>query len=188
MVFALDTAKDSFNIILQVGAGTGLLYLVRWYWWRVTAWCEIAAMASSFGLSLVFLAMVKNGVHVDTYVQLLITIAFTTVCWITMAYLGPQTDPEVLIAFYKKVRPFGPGWRRIRLSAGIPAAEAALDAEGANFPLALLGWLSGCVMIWSALFAVGNWLYGRMNYAAVLALVFAVSGTFVIRVVNRLWR
>src|SRR5205085_1276117 len=61
MVFLLDTAKDSFDLLLQVGAGTGLLYLVRWFWWRVTAWCEVVAMVSSFGVSLVFLIMKKNG-------------------------------------------------------------------------------------------------------------------------------
>ena len=60
-VFALDTAQDSFNIILQVGAGTGLLYLVRWFWWRVTAWCEIVAMISSFGISMVFLLLSRSG-------------------------------------------------------------------------------------------------------------------------------
>ncbi len=188
MVFALDTAKDSFNVILQVGAGTGLLYLVRWFWWRVTAWCEIVAMASSFGMSLVFLILAKNGMAPGTHQQLLITIICTTVCWVATAYLGPRTDPRVLEAFYRKVRPFGPGWRLVRVQAGISATEAAMDAEGANFPLALLGWVSGCVMIWSALFTVGNFLYGRMNYAWALLAVFAVSAAFLIRVVNRLWR
>src|SRR5450631_3539783 len=92
LVFALDTAKQSFNLILQIGAGTGLLYLMRWFWWRVTAWCEIVAMSSSFIISVAFLILTKNGFIVDTYMQLLITVAFTTVCWISMAYIGPQTD------------------------------------------------------------------------------------------------
>ncbi len=156
LVFALDTAKDSFNIILQVGAGTGLLYLVRWFWWRVTAWCEIVAMSSSFGISVMFLILAKNGVEIGTYQQLLITIAFTTVCWIATAYLGPQTDDTVLIEFYKKVHPFGPGWRRVRDKAGIPEAEAAAWAQNENIPLALLGWSTGCAMIWSALFHGGQ--------------------------------
>ena len=60
-MFLLDTAKDSFNLILQIGAGTGLLYLLRWFWWRVTAWCEIVAMVSSFAISVVFLMLNKNG-------------------------------------------------------------------------------------------------------------------------------
>ncbi len=187
LVFALDTAKQSFNLILQIGAGTGLLYLMRWFWWRVTAWCEIVAMSSSFGISVLFLILAKNGVVIDTYIQLLITVFFTTVCWIATAYLGPQTDPGTLIAFYKKVRPFGPGWRLIRQKAGITAAEAATWQQHENIPLSLLGWTTGCLMIWSALFTVGNFLYGRMGYAYALLAIFMVSATILIRVINRLW-
>ena len=187
-VYLLDTAKDSFNLLLQVGAGTGLLYLVRWFWWRVTAWCEVAAMISSFGISVVFLILARNGMVVSTVAQLLITIAITTVCWLITAYLGPQNDPTVLIEFYKRVRPFGPGWRVVRQRAGIPESEAVMDAKGQNVPLALLGWFSGCIAIWSALFTVGNFLYGRMGYTAALLAVFIVSGTVLLRVVRRLWR
>src|SRR6202044_515831 len=90
MVFALDTAADSFNVILQVGAGTGLLYLVRWYWWRVTAWCEIVAMGSSFVVSIVLLILAKNGYAIPSAQALLLTVAVTTACWIATAYLGPK--------------------------------------------------------------------------------------------------
>src|SRR5208337_1019437 len=106
LVFALDTAKDSFDVFLQIGAGTGLLYLVRWFWWRVTAWCEIVAMASSFLVSVVFLIMVKSGHNIGTAQQLLLTVIITTIFWISTAYLGPANDPETLISFYRKVRPF----------------------------------------------------------------------------------
>jgi len=187
LVFALDTAKQSFNLILQIGAGTGLLYLMRWFWWRVTAWCEIVAMSSSFGVSLIFLFLAKSGVNIGTYQQLLITIAVTTVCWVTTAYLGPQTDPATLVSFYKKVHPFGPGWRVVRLQAGISEAEAATWAQHENIPLALLGWTTGCVMIWSALFTVGNLLYGRTGYTLALLAIFVVSGAILIRVINKLW-
>src|SRR5271157_4419688 len=88
-VFALDTASGAFNVILQIGAGTGLIYLVRWFWWRVTAWCEIVAMISSFGMSILFLILTKNNAAPSTAAQLLITVAVTTVCWLAMAYLGP---------------------------------------------------------------------------------------------------
>src|SRR5438270_7918859 len=87
MVYLLDTAKDSFNLLLQVGAGTGLLHLVRWFWWRVTAWCEIVAMASSFGVSILLLILTKNGFAIGSTQQLVLTIAVTTVCWIATAYL-----------------------------------------------------------------------------------------------------
>jgi SSS family solute:Na+ symporter len=187
MVFALDTAKDSFNLLLQVGAGTGLLYLLRWFWWRITAWCEIVAMISSFGAALLFMILAKSGVTVGFSQQLIIGIAVTTICWLATAYLGPKTDETVLLSFYRKVHPFGPGWRPIRGRAGVPAAEAALEAEHQNIPLSMVGWIMGCLMIWSALFTVGNFLYGRTNYALALGAVFVVSGLIVIRVVQRLW-
>src|SRR3954453_6672353 len=93
MVFLLSTAQDSFNLLLQVGAGTGLIYLLRWFWWRITAWCEIVAMISSFGAAIVFLILSKNGVVFAFSQQLIIGIAITTVCWIVTAFVGPQTDP-----------------------------------------------------------------------------------------------
>jgi Na+/proline symporter len=185
LVFVLDTAKDAFDVILQVGAGTGLLYLVRWFWWRVNAWSEVAAMVSSFAVSIAILILNKNGVSFSTHVALLITIAVTTVCWITTAYLGPETDRATLISFYKKVRPFGPGWKKIREEAGIPEGEVKATHE--NIPMALLGWVAGCATIWSALFAVGNFLYGRTGYAVALLLVFMIGGGALIFVINRLW-
>ncbi|HXB71151.1 MAG TPA: sodium:solute symporter family protein [Candidatus Acidoferrales bacterium] len=187
MVFALDTAKDSFDLLLQVGAGTGLLYLVRWFWWRVTAWCEIVAMISSFGVSIVFLILKKNGMVIDTSKQLMLTIACTTVGWLITAYLGPANDPAVLTEFYKKVRPFGPGWRHVRLQLGISDAEAKADIRVQNIPQALVGWIMGCIMIWSALFTVGNYLYGRTGYALALFAAFLVSGGIVVRIVKRIW-
>jgi solute:Na+ symporter, SSS family len=187
MVFALDTASGSFNVILQIGAGTGLLYLVRWFWWRVTAWCEIVAMVSSFGMSILFLILTKANAAPSTAAQLLITIGVTTICWLAAAYLGPQTDRKTLVEFYKKVRPYGPGWRVIQNQAGISNAQAEIDGSE-NFSLSLLGWFTGCIMIWSALFTVGNFLYGRTGYALSLLVVFAITATMLIRVVRRLWR
>ncbi|HTY36328.1 MAG TPA: sodium:solute symporter family protein [Bacteroidota bacterium] len=185
MVFLLDTAKDAFDIILQVGAGTGLLYLLRWFWWRVNAWCEVVAMVSSFFVSIVLLILARNGIHFSTHVALLVTIAFTTVCWLVTVFVGPETDRKTLIAFYKKVRPFGPGWKKIREEAGVTEAEARATRE--NIPMALLGWVAGCAAIWSALFTVGNYLYGRMNTALLLLGVFIVSGAALIHVINTLW-
>ena len=185
LVFVLDTAKDAFDVILQVGAGTGLLYLVRWFWWRVNAWCEVVAMVSSFIVSAGLLILSKNGVHMSTHIALLITIAVTSLCWLVTAFVGPVTDRQTLIEFYKKLRPFGPGWRRIREEAGISEDEARATHE--NIPMSLLGWVAGCTVIWSALFTVGNYLYGRLNYAVMLFGVFIVSGSVLLYVMNRLW-
>ncbi len=185
LVFVLDTAKDSFDIILQVGAGTGLLYLVRWFWWRVNAWCEVNAMISSFGFSVAILILRKVGVIIPTHYALILTVLATTVVWMLTAFLGPKTDRQTLIKFYKKVRPFGPGWEPVRKEAGISKEEA--KSSGDNFPVALVGWVSGSLTIWSALFTVGNVLYQRYTRAVVLFAVFVVSGTVLLRVVNRLW-
>jgi solute:Na+ symporter, SSS family len=181
----LDTAKDAFDIILQVGAGTGLLYLVRWFWWRINASCEVTAMTSSFLVSLAILVLHKNGIAISTHAGLLATVAITTVCWLTAAYLGPQTDHKTLVDFYRLVRPFGPGWKRIRQEAMICGDEAA-SCE--SFPLALLGWVSGCSLIWSLLFLIGNCLYGRLPCALILAVVSMFSGSFLLYAVSRLWQ
>ncbi len=186
MVYLLDTAKDNFDIILQIGAGTGLLYLLRWFWWRINAWCEVAAMASSFGMSLLLLVARRSfGIQISTHWGLLATIAVTTACWVLIAWLGPQTSPQTLVAFYQKVRPFGPGWKRIEREAGLPETAGAAGAH--NFPLALLGWLAGCATIWSGLFTIGSLLYGRLLQAGVLFCVFVAGGLTLLWVINRLW-
>jgi Na+/proline symporter len=190
LVFFLDSAKNTFDIILQIGAGTGLIYLLRWFWWRINAWCEVVAMVSSFVISIVITLLNKKlgtpeSPYLSTHLSLIVTILFTTVCWLLTAYLTPQTDRKVLYEFYKKVRPFGPGWERIRKELGISKKEATATHE--NIPLGLLGWVAGCTVIWSALFTVGNFLYGRMDYAGILLGIFVVSGIVLIKVVNRLW-
>ena len=183
-VYLLDTAKDAFDVILQVGAGTGLLYLARWFWWRVNAWCEVVAMVSSFGVSLVFLALARTGQPVSSHVALLLTAAVTTVCWVITAYVAPPTERAVLIEFYRKVRPVGPGWGPVRAAAG-EITRSAQDAD--NITVGLLGWVAGSMMIWSALFAVGNVLYGRHTYAVALTIVSLASAGVVVWVMRRQW-
>jgi Na+/proline symporter len=189
--FLMSSAKDSFDIILQVGAGTGLLYILRWFWWRVNAWSEVAAMISSFLISVVFLLLAKNGVTelfglpLSSDNKLIMTVIFTTICWVTTAFVGPQTSRETLVAFYRKVKPFGPGWQTIRREAGVSEQEAAATHE--NIPLALLGWIAGCTVVWSGLFTIGNFLYGRIAIGLELLAAFVVSGIVLVSVINRLW-
>ena len=126
-----------------------------------------------------------NGAGLSTHAGLVTTVAVTTVCWLIAAYVAPQTDRAVLVKFYTLVRPAGPGWNRIRAEAGLPAgARVSPD----NIPLGLLGWLAGCTAIWTALFAVGNFLYGRNGQAIALTVVFAVSATVLISIVRNLWQ
>jgi len=103
------------------------------------------------------------------------------------AYAGPQTDQAVLIDFYRKVHPIGPGWRPIRIAAGISEAEAAEMVKEENIPLAMVGWVAGTTTIWAGLFCVGNFLYGRMELFYGLLALLVVSGLALIAVVKRLW-
>ncbi len=187
LVFVLETAQQGFNAMLQVGAGTGLLYLLRWFWWRITAWCEIVAMASSFGISILFVVLHKNGIDIGTHQQLFLTVIFTTICWMLTAYLGPRTDEKVLISFYHKVHPAGPGWTYVRNLAGVTKEEASEWVRSDNLPMAMLGWMAGCTAIWSGLFLVGNVLYGRTAIAVALGVVLLISGLTLIRVIKRVW-
>jgi hypothetical protein len=116
-------------------------------------------------------------------VALVATVAITTICWVATAYLGPETDRAVLVAFYRKIKPAGPGWAPIRDAAGPPTGDDRTAAD--NIPLALLGWVAGCTAIWSALFAEGNYLYGRMPQAIFLTVVFVASSVVLVRVFSR---
>jgi SSS family solute:Na+ symporter len=182
MVYLLDSAKDTFDVILQVGAGTGLLYLVRWFWWRVNAWCEVVAMTSSLVVSIGLLIASKSGISMSPHAALPLTVAITTICWVAAAYLAPQTERAMLVEFYRKVKPAGPGWSAIRREANLsPADEAATHV---NVPMALLGWSAGCTMIWSALFATGAFLYGRTTQALMITAVFVVSALIVAKALS----
>ena len=181
----LSSAQDAFEVLISIGAGTGLLYLLRWFWWRVNAWCEIVAMVSSFLISVTFLVMKRMG-HAQPFAHtVLYSVAFTTVCWIVTAFVGAPTSRDRLIAFYMKVRPAGPGWRRIREEIGESESVAAL--HGDHMGRATTGWITGCLAIWSSLFAIGNFLYGRTLTALLLTVVSAVSSAILISVVRRLW-
>lgn len=186
LVFFLDSAKDAFDIILQIGAGTGLLYLLRWFWWRINAWSEVAAMVSSFVVSIVLLILNKNGIQLSTHVALIITIIFTSISWIATAFLAPQTDEKVLIEFYKKVKPFGPGWKYIKEKSGVTFSASEIEKE--NIPLSMLGWISGTITIWTSLFTIGSFLYGRTEMGLLLLAVFFISGFVLLKVIKKIWK
>jgi Na+/proline symporter len=181
MSLLLNTAQDAFEVLISIGAGTGLLYMLRWFWWRINAWCEVVAMVSSFVVTILFLVLKKTG-HAQPFAHTVIySVALTTVCWLVTAFVTQPTARETLVAFYRKVRPAGPGWSAVRAEAG--QVSGARDHLG----LATLGWVAGCAMIWSSLFAIGNFLYGRAGPAWVLTAIFALSSAAVIYVMNHLW-
>jgi Na+/proline symporter len=181
----LESAQDAFEVLISIGAGTGLLYMLRWYWWRINAWCEVVAMVSSFAISVVFFVMRKAGHPLPFAHSVIYSVAFTTAAWMLTAFAGRPTVRDQLIAFYRKTYPAGPGWTRIRVEAGISAAEAARHSD--DLGKATLGWIAGCLTIWSSLFATGEFLYGRLQPAVLLTAVFAVSGAVLLYVVNGLW-
>ena len=152
--YALDTAKEAFGLLISIGAGTGLIYLLRWFWWRINAWSEISAMCASFIVALAFFIEGKLGHAASSTTVLLVTVGITTVVWLTVTWLTPADDPAKLAAFYAKVRPAGPGWRRIREAAGLPASpDSPAQALGA--------WVCGLAAIYSVLFGTGAFVYGR---------------------------
>jgi len=169
LTYILDTASQSFQLLLSIGAGTGLLYLARWFWWRVNAWSEVAAMGSSFVVALSFFIARRSGADIPDHVALLLTVGITSVVWIAVTLATRATEREKLISFYTLVRPGGPGWRDIRAEAGIAAAPDSM-------PSAFLGWVLGCVFVYAALFGTGSYVYGHLPQALTWTAVFVVCG------------
>jgi Na+/proline symporter len=180
LTYVLDTAKTSFDLMLSVGAGTGLIYLLRWFWWRVNAWSEIAAMSSSFLMAFLFFARGKTGHPVSTHISLLSTIAVTTIVWLVVTFLTKPADKETLVRFFRLVRPSGPGWKPVRAEAGIGGSPDSL----AN---SFLGWGIGIAFVYAGLFGAGSFIYGKTAQGIVCAVVFALSGFALSRLLPRLW-
>jgi Na+/proline symporter len=181
VTFVLDTAQASFNLLLSVGAGTGLIYLLRWYWWRINAWSEIAAMVSSFLVAVAFFVVNKSGVTVAAHTSLLITIAVTTIVWVAATYMTPPTDQKTLTEFYRLVRPPGPGWKVVE-------ADARAGSSPDSLTTALLGWVLGCFMVYAALFGAGSFLYGRSAQGIAWSVVLVVSTIGLVKLIPRMWR
>jgi hypothetical protein len=182
----MSSAQQAFQILLSIGAGTGLLYVARWFWWRVSAWCEVVAMVMSLVTSV---AVPFFMPHADFATTTIIQVGLTTLSWLITAYVGPQTDRATLISFCQKVKPAGPGWTDIRAAAGISDTEIAQENRIGS---AFVGWIAGCALIWASLFAIGNFLYAagdpkRLTMAWVLTAVTIISGYVLLKVTQQLW-
>jgi Na+/proline symporter len=180
LTYVLDTAQEGFQLLLSIGAGTGLLYLLRWFWWRVNAWSEVAAMIASFTVSLGLFIARKNGLEMASHVALIITVVVTTVAWVTATLVTTPTDRSVLTAFYRLVRPAGPGWDEIRKGTDLPPSPDSM----AN---SLLGWVLGCLFVYAALFGAGSYIYGKTGQALVWTVVFVVAAAGLWRLLPRMW-
>lgn len=191
LALQLENALQAFQILLQIGAGTGLLFILRWFWWRINAWSELAAMVVSFSVALaVFLqhraAARTGGPTLESWQELLIGVALTTVAWLGVTFLTRPTDERQLRSFYRRTRPGGPGWTAVidrAAAAGDPIAAG--EAEW-DVPTGVMAMLAGCFAVYSALFAVGHWIYGNYLLSAALAAVAAAAGILLVRAWGRI--
>jgi SSS family solute:Na+ symporter len=152
----LESAMQAFQILLQIGAGTGLIFLLRWYWWRINAWGEIAAMVISFLVAVYFhVGHAQLGFALPTpSVVLVIGVSITTLGWLTVTLLTPPTEAAKLQSFYDLTHPAPRGWRRAVNVIGRRPADQSLAAG-------FLAWFLGCLAVYSVLFATGYLLYGQ---------------------------
>jgi SSS family solute:Na+ symporter len=179
-VFLLSTAGEAFQLLLSIGAGTGLLYLLRWFWWRINAWSEIAAMAASFTIAFGLFIARKNGLELSSHASLVWSVALTTLVWVAVTFLTPPADTETLRRFSRTVRPAGRGWAKIMGAEGISEKSDSLS-------LSVLGWVLGCTFVYSALFGTGALLYGQTLQGVLCLTVAAGAGIGLAMVVPRIW-
>jgi Na+/proline symporter len=168
----LATISQGWEVVLEVGAGTGGVYLLRWYWWRINAWSEISAMATALVMTLVLhrWAVFRGSAPVIFAKTTLATTLVTTVVWVLTTLLTPAEPDEVLLRFYRKVRPHSAGWRRI-------AALAPDLRETRDLGQNLTAWLLGCAMVYAGLFGIGKLCFGQVGAGiALLALAIFCAG------------
>ena len=166
----IESALGVFQMFLQIGAGTGLLYLLRWFWWRINAATELAAMVASFTVALV---IPHIGKGLDSWQQLLAGVALTTLCWLPFAFFGFATEERTLVDFYRKIRPGGPGWSRIAQIAGPDMGSP--PPEPLTRPI--LAAALGSIAIYASLFGTGYFLYGRPGLAIASACIAALAAS-----------
>ena len=174
----LQSVEQGWKLLLALGAGTGLVFILRWYWWRVNAWSEISAMAASFVTSI---ALHFSGINAgdtasrDYALAMVITVGVTTVVWLTVTFLTPPEPDPVLDRFYRKVRPGGPGWRRVSSRLGFG------DDRIPGGALSVVNWVAGVVAVFTALFGVGEFLTGTARNGVVYFLVAIGSFALIMR-------
>ncbi len=183
----LENALQAFQILLQIGAGTGLIFLLRWFWWRINAWSEISAMIISF-----FVAIYFEFFHVqyfgfeefepiESWIPMTIGVFITTVTWVSVTLLTKPADQQVLQSFYDKINPMGKGWAKVVDTSRTEGKE--------NLTATMLCIFLGCIAVYSALFSTGFFLYGNILPALVLAVTCIVSAISIIKLLPQIqWR
>ena len=185
----LSNALQAFYILLQIGAGTGLLFLLRWFWWRINAASEIAAMTISFIVAIYF-EFIHTRLGFTALVdwqKLIIGVGITTVGWIVVTFITKPTDQKTLFQFYQKIQPGGPGWQRVldvAEKAGVDVSS--LKGERWDMPYNLLAVSTGAISIYSVLFSIGFFLYANLIPAIITLSTAMTSSFFLIKLWNRL--
>jgi SSS family solute:Na+ symporter len=187
----LENATQAFDILLLSGAGSGAIYLLRWFWWRINAWTEIAAMISATLVAFVLVLFVPNEAVATQLldgasVKLLLAVSITTVVWVVVTYATRPESMQVLITFYEKVHPGGPGWTRVIDEAEKQELFFSEEKKTWDLPLSLLSVALGTLGIYSALFSVGNFIYGKWMLGFILLTICIGSSLLVIRLWNKL--
>lgn len=158
----LNSALQSFNILLQIGAGTGLIFILRWFWYRINAWSEISGMLTSLIVA-VYFAKFYNGNLLD-YEKLVLGVLITTIVWIVVTLLTKPESDEVLKKFYLQVRPHNAGWRPWLRKTGF-VENNNTDRSGMGLEIGAM--LIGCLMVYGFLFGIGYWIYGEGMYTLI---------------------
>ncbi|MDH5405394.1 MAG: Na+:solute symporter [Candidatus Aminicenantes bacterium] len=179
LALLLSNALQAFHILLQIGAGTGLLFLLRWFWWRINAISEIFAMTTAFLVAVYFeFIHVRIGFFLlDEWQRLVIGVAITTSTWLTVTFLTRPTKQETLLQFYRLIKPGGPGWKKFLTKAEKEGQDiSGLSGDKWDVPTSLISVFLGCLSVYSALFAAGFWIYANYTFA-VIATTAAVLST-----------
>ncbi len=173
VTFYLESIRQAWEFILESGAGIGLILMLRWYWWRINAWSEIAAMVAP---AVGFLYLKFFTVVAFPY-TLLYLAAWTTFCALDVTWLTPPEPHATLVAFYRRVRPPGPGWKPIATACGaaVPEPVAGLLAD----------WLAGCAVVYGVLFGVGTVLFESVLASLGYFAVAILAGVFLYRDIAR---
>lgn len=193
LALAMQNAMDVFDLLLSFGAGTGLIFILRWFWWRINAWTEISAMFASGILSILIattslketLFGVDTGLFPD-WAELPFIMIVTTIIWVTVTFVTQPESKEVLRSFYLKIQPGGPGWSKVVDEAKADSVDIINTNEKWSVPSGIVAMLLGVALIYSLMFATGYWIYGRTTAALVLSAVAVLSGFLLIKAWGRM--
>jgi Na+/proline symporter len=187
LALLLSNALQAFQILLQIGAGTGLIFILRWFWWRINGYSELSAMIISFVIALYFqfIHPLTSLPEISSAVQLVIGVAVTTLTWLLVTWLTPPENIETLTRFHKLIRAGGPGWKKVVAKIGEKEDHQDMKEPRWEVPRGILCMVIGCLLVYSTLFATGYWIYGNITPAIILTAVVIVSVFLLFKVWKR---